>query len=166
MEPFNIICTFQIRFAVSNVPFSRIVVGAGMLALVGLLVLPGPATAASKGLPGSNADSLSAAAVAFHLRYGAAPNPPSAPARDRWLARDKVQHVVFSGLWTLSTQYLLVNKMDWSEGDALPASIGSGTAVGLTKELYDASQPAGRASGKDLVADAVGIGLAVGIIAL
>lgn len=110
-------------------------------------------------------DSLSAADVAFELRYGA--RPASAPApRDRWLARDKVQHVVFSGLWTLSTQYVLVNKAGWSEHDALPASIASGATIGILKELYDASRVTGQASGKDLVADAVGIGLAVGVIVL
>ena len=73
---------------------------------------------------------------------------------------------MFSGLWTLSTQYVLVRKAGWSEGDALPASVAVGATVGLAKEVYDASQPGGRASEKDLVADAVGIGLAVGIILL
>ncbi|MFB6279320.1 MAG: hypothetical protein ABEK75_07425, partial [Salinibacter sp.] len=85
------------------------------------------------------------------------------PSKDRWLARDKARHVVFSGLWTLSTQYVLVSKADWSEGNALPLSVTSSATVGLAKELYDASRPAGTASGKDLVADGVGIGLAVGL---
>ncbi|MFB6286576.1 MAG: hypothetical protein ABEK03_08375 [Candidatus Bipolaricaulia bacterium] len=88
------------------------------------------------------------------------------PSEDQWLARDKAKHVVFSGLWTLSTQYVLVNKAHWSEGDALPASIASAAAVGVAKEVYDASRPTETASGKDLVADAVGIGLAVGVILL
>jgi uncharacterized protein YfiM (DUF2279 family) len=109
-------------------------------------------------------DTLTAAAIAFELRYGTASSP--APVRDRWLGRDKVQHVVFSGLWTLSTQYVLVNKAGWTERDALPASIASGAAIGILKELYDASRLTGRASGKDLVANAVGIGLAVAVIQL
>lgn len=88
------------------------------------------------------------------------------PSKDQWLARDKARHVVFSGLWTLSTQYVLVSKANWREPAALPASVASGAAVGLAKELYDASQPTGTISGKDLVADAVGIGLAVGLVAL
>lgn len=88
------------------------------------------------------------------------------PPRDRWLARDKARHVVVSGLWTLSTQYVLVNNADWTEADALPVSVASGATAGLAKELYDASRPAGRASAKDLVANAVGIALAVGVIAL
>jgi hypothetical protein len=82
------------------------------------------------------------------------------------VARDKARHVVFSGLWTLSTQYVLVNKADWKEGDALPAAVLTSATVGLGKELYDTARPDGTASGKDVVANAVGIGLAVGVILL
>lgn len=113
-----------------------------------------------RGVP--HTDSLTAASVAFSLRYDAA--SASAAPRDRWFARDKLQHVVFSGLWTLSTQYVLVNKAGWTERSALPASIASSATIGLTKELYDASRPDGTASRKDLVANAVGIGLATGMI--
>jgi uncharacterized protein YfiM (DUF2279 family) len=133
--------------------------------LLGLLLSVPAASAVGRALSvGGTADTLTAAAVAFELRHGAGPSAPL--PRDRWLGRDKIKHVVFSGLWTLSTQYVLVNKADWAEADALPASIASGAALGVLKELYDASRLAGRASGKDLVADAVGIGLAVGVIVL
>ncbi|HKL88365.1 MAG TPA: hypothetical protein VJ884_05110 [Salinibacter sp.] len=140
----------------------------GLAALMALLL--GTSTAAASGWSttpsGGSTDSLTAAAIAVELRYGAPP-PPSAPLpRDRWLGRDKVKHVVVSGLWTLSTQYVLVNKANWTEADALPVSVASGATIGILKELYDASRLTGRASGKDLVADAVGIGLAVGVIAL
>lgn len=134
----------------------------GVVVLLLLLLSASPAPAADAVRP---PDSLTAAAVAFELRYGAGPPSPP-PPRDRWLGRDKVQHVVFSGLWTLSTQYVLVSKAGWTEADALPVSIASGATIGILKELYDASRLTGRASGKDLVADAVGIGLAVGVITL
>ena len=131
---------------------------------MGTLVGPPESRGMTSALSSPHPDTLTAAVVAYELRYG---TPLSAPAsRDRWLARDKVQHIVFSGLWTLSTQYVLVNKADWSEGKALPASIASAATVGILKELYDASTITGRASGKDLVADGVGIGLAVGVITL
>lgn len=39
---------------------------------------------------------------------------------DKWLAFDKVQHFTFSFLWTLSSQYILVNNMNMYEQDALP----------------------------------------------
>lgn len=88
-------------------------------------------------------------------------------ATDRWWARDKAQHVAFSFLWTLGTQYVLVNKADWSESDALPASVGVTVTVGLSKEFYDwRIGPTGRFSGKDLAANAVGILAAVGVILL
>jgi uncharacterized protein YfiM (DUF2279 family) len=95
------------------------------------------------------------------------PPPHAAPAAsDRWWSRDKAQHLVVSGLWTLSVQYVLVDKAGWAEPDALSLAAGSAAAVGLAKELYDTSRPAHTASAKDLVANAVGIGLAVGVIVL
>lgn len=109
-------------------------------------------------------DSLTTAAVGFSLRYPLiAPNgsPP-----DPWLGRDKAKHVLGSALWTLSTQYILVNKVGWTESNGLPASIASGAAIGITKEVYDASRSGRVASARDLIADALGIGLAVGIVTL
>ena len=93
-----------------------------------------------------------------------APRPNADDREDRWLARDKARHVVFSGLWTLSTQYVLVRKVGWRERAALPLSVGTAATVGGLKELYDATRPQRTASGKDLVANAVGIGLATGLI--
>lgn len=142
--------------------------------LVGLLVFLGPGgavPATASPVPAPRAPSpptLTASAVAFELRYGGAARPlrPRADNRNRWLARDKALHVVGSALWTLSTQYVLVNKADWTEGDALPVSLASGATVGLTKEALDATRPTGTASGRDLVANAIGLGLAAGLIAL
>jgi uncharacterized protein YfiM (DUF2279 family) len=135
--------------------------GMGMGILLGIaLAVPAEASA-----PPLHADTLTAAAVAFTLRYDARPSSPST-RDDRWWARDKAVHLAGSALWTLSTQYVLVSKTKWTEGDALPVSVASGVAVGATKELYDATHPSGTASVRDLVADAVGIGLAAGVIAL
>lgn len=86
---------------------------------------------------------------------------------DRWFAFDKVQHLTFSFLWTLSTQYVAVNKGRISEEHALPLSISSGAAIGVSKEYYDLTVgPTRYFSTKDLVADAAGILLAVGVILL
>ena len=114
--------------------------------------------------PFASQDSLTARQVSFVLRYGAELPPP--PPEDRWLGRDKALHVAFSALWTLSTQYVLTEKAAWTRGRALPISIGSAAALGLGKELYDARRAGKRGSAKDLVADAVGIGLAVTVIVL
>ena len=53
-----------------------------------------------------------------NLRLALKGRPP-----DRWLALDKVQHAAFSFLWTLSSQYTLVNKIEMSERRALPFSV-------------------------------------------
>ncbi|WP_022836446.1 hypothetical protein [Salisaeta longa] len=98
---------------------------------------------------------------------GLSVRPALTPAADRWWARDKAKHVAFSTLWTLSTQYVLVQKAHWTRGDALPLSVGTAGAVGVAKEVYDWRWGTTRHfSRRDLVADAVGIALGVGIILL
>jgi uncharacterized protein YfiM (DUF2279 family) len=101
-------------------------------------------------------------------------SPETAPAslsfndqkRDPWLGFDKVQHLTFSFLWTLSSQYAFVNKVGASEGRALPLSLASGAGIGLSKEWYDRRYGSGLFSVRDLVADAVGLALAAGVILL
>lgn len=139
------------------------------LLLLGAYLMGGPRGVAAQDphpslVEPASGDSLTAATVAFSLRYPSM--APSGATPDPWLGRDKAKHVVGSALWTLSTQYILVNKVGWTESDGLPASIASGAAIGITKELYDASRTGRVASARDLVADALGIGLAVGIITL
>ncbi len=102
-------------------------------------------------------------AAAFH-RTPARATP--LPRRDSWFGFDKVQHVTFSFLFTVGSQYTLVNKADVSETNALPASIGISAGIGLAKELRD-SRPGGTGfSYKDLVWDAAGIACASLLIAL
>ncbi|MEX0600135.1 MAG: hypothetical protein WD021_06500 [Rhodothermales bacterium] len=85
---------------------------------------------------------------------------------DRWIAVDKAKHVAFSFLWTLSTQYVAVNKGDLSEHRALPISVTTSAFIGVAKEYYDLQQPSGTFSRRDLVANALGILLGAGIILL
>ena len=93
------------------------------------------------------------------------PDSLERPRKDPWLAFDKAQHLTFSFLWTLGTQYVVVNKGHLSERQALPISITTSAAVGLAKELYDRYYgPTRYFSRRDAVADAVGILLATGII--
>ncbi len=101
------------------------------------------------------------------LRYASSTEPASERPIDPWLAYDKVQHATVSFLWTLSTQYTLVQKIGWTERRALPFSASSAAVVGVGKELYDWKVGATRRfSYRDLVADGVGILLAVGFILL
>ncbi len=97
-------------------------------------------------------------------RQTAAPDP-SRP-EDPWIAFDKAEHVTFGFLFTLGTQYVLVNKFSARERGALPLSVGVAAAAGVGKELYDRKYGSGHFSRRDLVADAAGIALAVVVVLL
>lgn len=89
------------------------------------------------------------------------------PCGDRWLGPDKALHLGASFLGTVSTQYVLTSKGGMSEDAALPISVSLVLSAGLVKELVDANRPHDPLfSWKDLTADAVGILLAIGLIAL
>ncbi|NNE35581.1 MAG: hypothetical protein HKN13_10100 [Rhodothermales bacterium] len=93
--------------------------------------------------------------------------PRSSATRETWLSFDKLQHVTFGFLFTVGHQYTLVNKLDMSEKGALPISIAGTAAIGLAKELVDWKfRSRGHFSEEDLVADSVGILVAVGLILL
>lgn len=111
--------------------------------------------------------SISSLTTALHPETGFLPAALNDRPRDRWLAFDKVQHLTVSFLWTLGTQYTLVNKASVRERRALPISIGSSGVAGIGKEYYDLKRGNHHHfSRRDLVADAVGILLATGLILL
>ena len=110
--------------------------------------------------------SVLADAAAIH-ETGPSGRPLHRQTEDSWFGFDKVQHVSFSFLWTIGTQYVVVNKGRLSEPQALPISVSTSAALGLSKELYDLHRgPQRLFSYRDLVADGVGILLAVGLILL
>lgn len=97
------------------------------------------------------------------------PGDPLDHARlpDDWLGRDKALHAGVSFLTTLSAQYVLTEKLDASEGEALPIAAGATVALGIAKEVMDSRRPrAPHFCTRDLVADAVGVLLAVGVVLL
>lgn len=102
--------------------------------------------------------------VSFEHRFR---HQQNAPERDEWIARDKALHVGASFLITLSSQYVFVQKKSFAEDRALPLSIGVSAAAGLGKEVYDYRfKPSHHFCARDLVADGVGIALAIGVILL
>lgn len=110
--------------------------------------------------------SVRAGTAAIH-ETGPSGRPLHRQTEDPWFGFDKVQHVSFSFLWTLGTQYVVVNKGRLSEPQALPISVSTSAALGLSKEMYDLHWgPQRLFSYRDLVADGVGILLAVGLILL
>lgn len=108
-----------------------------------------------------------ASAVPFEYAASASAYVPADTLRDPWLGRDKVLHAAGSFLLTLSAQYVLVNKLDASEGGALPIAAGTAFSLGLAKEVADSRRAVNPLfSVRDLVADAFGVALAVGLILL
>jgi uncharacterized protein YfiM (DUF2279 family) len=86
--------------------------------------------------------------------------------KDPWFAFDKVQHFTFACLISLSTQYVLVNKMAMQKNEAIIISSSVSLIAGVGKELYDRNKPKGFFSRRDLIADLLGLGFAVYIIGL
>ena len=85
-------------------------------------------------------------------------------AQDKWFAIDKVQHFSYSCLIALGSQYVLANKGGMKEDSALPLSAGFSLSAGILKEILDSRNPKGFFSRRDLIADSLGIVLAVAII--
>ena len=101
------------------------------------------------------------------VRAEFAPFLPDTTLHDPWLGRDKALHAGGSFLLTLSGQYVLTAKFAASESTALPIAAATTLALGLAKEVMDSRRPVRpHFSTRDLVADAVGVALAVGLILL
>ena len=83
---------------------------------------------------------------------------------DEWFAIDKLQHFSYSCLISLGCQYILVNKYDNSESEALPISTVLSFSAGLSKELNDSGGKNGFFSVKDMIANCAGLIVASAII--
>ena len=83
---------------------------------------------------------------------------------DKWFAIDKLQHFSYSCLISLGCQYVLVNKYDNSESEALPISTALSFSAGLSKELNDSRGKNGFFSVKDMIANCAGLIVASMII--
>lgn len=88
----------------------------------------------------------------------------SLTAKHKTIGFDKIQHAAFSCLWTLGSHYVLVNKSDFDEHKALSYSVSSSALIGITKELNDLNRKDGHFSWGDIIANGVGIVIAVFII--
>ena len=76
---------------------------------------------------------------------------------DEWFAIDKVQHFMYSTFVSFGTQYVLVNKIQMDENEALPLSSLFSFSAGLIKEINDNRSKNGFFSKKDMVANSFGI---------
>lgn len=102
--------------------------------------------------------------IIFSICFAQSSESDSLNTQHKTIGFDKIQHAAFSCLWTLSSQYVMVNKSGFNEHKALSYSVSSAALVGLTKELNDLNRKDGHFSWGDLIADGVGIAIAVFII--
>lgn len=84
--------------------------------------------------------------------------------KDSWVGIDKIQHIIYSNFISLGTQYVLVNKMHFNEDNALPISITSSFFAGFSKEIIDGKSNKNIFSMKDMVANSIGLFIAIFII--
>jgi len=85
---------------------------------------------------------------------------------DPWIAYDKFLHFSVSASIVLSTQYTLVEKLDYKNDDAIYFSMLVSGINGILKEMWDRRQPNGFISKKDILANIAGIIFGVHIIKL
>ncbi len=106
--------------------------------------------------------SLSARGIAFELRYGS-PKARGAPPRQAG-AGDETLHTLVSMGIAVGTYYGIRGAAGWPHRRSLVAAGGSALTAGLLKELYDRSKIGNRFSGADMVFNAIGTGLGIGVV--
>lgn len=102
--------------------------------------------------------------VAANICFAQEAEKDSLNAQRKTVGFDKIQHTAVSCLLTLSSQYIMVNKGGIDEGKALPYSISSSAWIGLTKELNDWQTKEIPFDWGDMIANSIGIAIAVFII--
>jgi uncharacterized protein YfiM (DUF2279 family) len=78
---------------------------------------------------------------------------------DNWLGLDKLQHFLISAHLSLYTYQVSQESYNNTPPTARVEAVGLVISIGIGKELMDRQKPSDCFSYKDLVADALGIGL-------
>ncbi len=102
--------------------------------------------------------------IIFSICFAQSVKADSLNEPKRTIGFDKIKHAAFSCLWTLSSQYVMVNKSGFDEHKALTYSVSSSALIGLAKEINDCQTKERSFDWCDLIADGVGIAIAVFII--
>jgi uncharacterized protein YfiM (DUF2279 family) len=83
---------------------------------------------------------------------------------DKWLDKDKFDHALMSAGLVAAQFYFLHQELDVNTAKSRQIAAGGALALGLAKEIYDQASGRGTPSWKDVLADVVGIGVAVMLI--
>jgi len=81
--------------------------------------------------------------------------------QDQWLGKDKFDHALASTGLVAAQFYFLHRELEWSRSQSRRLAVSSTLMLGFAKEVYDQASRRGTASWKDILADGVGIGLAI-----
>lgn len=99
------------------------------------------------------------------------PAPPDSVKRapkilphDAWLGKDKLDHAMMSAGSAAAQFYLFHQELDWKRPKSRQLAAGSTLIIGAAKEIYDRVSRRGTPSWKDLLADVVGIGVALALV--
>ncbi|WP_263788933.1 hypothetical protein [Salinibacter grassmerensis] len=106
--------------------------------------------------------SLTARGIAFELRHGS-PGARLPPPRQAGTG-DKTLHALVSMGIVIGAYYGSREVVGWPHRTSLMAAGGSALAAGLLKELYDRSKIGNRFSRADMVFNAVGTGVGIGVV--
>lgn len=102
--------------------------------------------------------------IIFSICFAQSAKADSLNVSKHTIGFDKIKHAAVSCLLTLSCQYVMVNKSGFDEQEALYYSVSSAALVGLTKELNDAQTRKIPFDWGDMIANGIGIAIAVLII--
>jgi uncharacterized protein YfiM (DUF2279 family) len=86
--------------------------------------------------------------------------------KDKWLAKDKVDHFASSAFLTAFGYYWANVEFDYSHHKATRFAFGFSFSAGTFKEIYDWKSKKGHPSYKDLIADILGIGFGLFILSI
>ena len=102
--------------------------------------------------------------IIFSICYAQSTEADSLNTHRPVIGFDKIQHAAVSCLLTLSGQYIMENKSGLDENKALSYSASSAATIGLIKELNDVQTKGRSFNWGDMIANGIGIAMAVFII--
>jgi len=83
------------------------------------------------------------------------------PKNDKWIAKDKGLHIIHSACAVGLTYHIYHCELNNNHSGAVKFSVSLTSLAGITKEIFDSKKKPSSSSWRDLVADAIGIGLGV-----
>jgi len=83
---------------------------------------------------------------------------------DAWLGKDKFDHAIMSAGMVAAQFYFFRQELDWMAPKSRQFAAGSTLLSGIAKEIYDKASRRGTPSWKDLLADLIGVGVAVVLV--